>query len=154
MAHKPFPQLKSDEIKFTVVALCLNVSVLVAGVGGYGVETNGNTQEDFDSMEKETLVTKLKQVGLWLQLGFYSMRVIQRRASQQLGVSCCCIGCYREFAQNLSAWGTAVAQLKPCIAGVNFKISEVAPINACGTDGISRLQFAVLLVQVADGQSL
>lgn len=48
--------------------MCLTVSVFVAGLGGYGVESNGNTQEDFDSMEKETLVTKLKQVGFSLQL--------------------------------------------------------------------------------------
>ena len=60
-----FPSHNS-ELKSMTVVLCLNVSVLVAGLGGYGVESNGNVQEDFDSMEKEMLVTKLKHVGLQL----------------------------------------------------------------------------------------
>ena len=46
------------------VLVCLTVGVLVAGFGGYGGESNGNTQEGYASMEKETLVTKLQQVGL------------------------------------------------------------------------------------------
>ena len=49
------------------VLLCLTVSVFVAGLGGSGGESNGK-QEDFDSMEKEALVTKLKQVGFSLKL--------------------------------------------------------------------------------------
>lgn len=37
--------------------------VYTAGTGGNGVESNGHAQEDYDSMEKDILVTKLKQVG-------------------------------------------------------------------------------------------
>lgn len=52
--------------------LYLTVCGFAAGVGpgGYGVENNGNVQDDFDSMEKETLVTKLKLVGFGSQLSF------------------------------------------------------------------------------------
>ena len=42
------------------------MDVFVAGLGECGVVNKGNTQDDFDSMEKETLVTKLQQVGFSL----------------------------------------------------------------------------------------
>lgn len=46
--------------------------MFVEGLGGYALESIGSTQEDFDrlSLEQEILVTKLKQVGLCLQLSF------------------------------------------------------------------------------------
>ena len=51
-------------------ALYLIVCAFTAGLGRYGAESNGNVQEDFDHMEKEALVTKLKQVGFGFQLSF------------------------------------------------------------------------------------
>lgn len=56
---------------------------MAAGVGGYNTESNGNLQEDFDGMEKETLVTKLKQVEFCLQLdGLHSRWQRQQRLKQ------------------------------------------------------------------------
>lgn len=46
------------------VPLCVTVCAFGTGTGGYGVESNGIVQEDYEGMEKDTLVSKLKQVGL------------------------------------------------------------------------------------------
>lgn len=61
------------------------VSILVVIIAGVdGLESNGHAHEDYGSMEKDTLVTKLKQVGLFLQ-----WHIMQLSANMAPDVSQC-----------------------------------------------------------------
>ena len=63
-----------------------------AGIAGNGVESNGNAQEDYDSMEKDDLVAKLKQVGLGCDVSYAVVLLcfVTTLSTFSRLVLCCC----------------------------------------------------------------